>query len=98
MGTGNALVSARSAEAATEETEGCDRCALTTSRRSQTRVEISREKCGQAGRLVSTGQLNVLPRLHLRPINVVVFHVSQGEPVLELASRLDAFSAYPFRT
>ena len=28
---------------------------------------------GQAGRPISTGQLNALQRLHLRPINVVVF-------------------------
>jgi hypothetical protein len=28
---------------------------------------------GQAERAIRTGKLNVLPRLHLRPINVVVF-------------------------
>ena len=28
---------------------------------------------GQAERAISNGQLNVLPRLHIRPINVVVF-------------------------
>ena len=30
-------------------------------------------KWGQASRPFSTGQLNVLPRLHSRPINLVVF-------------------------
>jgi hypothetical protein len=29
---------------------------------------------GQAERAISNGQLNVLLRLHIRPINVVVFH------------------------
>ena len=31
------------------------------------------EKCGQANRLVSTGQLNALLRLHHPPINLVVY-------------------------
>ena len=34
----------------------------------------------QANRAISTGQLNALPRLHLRPIDVVVFHGPQGIP------------------
>jgi hypothetical protein len=29
---------------------------------------------GQAERAISTGQLNALLRLHIQPINVVVFH------------------------
>src|SRR3954468_4637218 len=32
----------------------------------------------QANRAISTSQLNALPRLHTWPINVVVFHGSQG--------------------
>ena len=52
----------------------------------------------QANRAISTGQLNALLRLHLRPIDVVVFHGPQGYLVLRGASRLDAFSGYPFRT
>ena len=52
----------------------------------------------QAYRAISTGQLNALLRLHLRPIDVVVFHGSQGYLVLRGASRLDAFSGYPFRS
>ena len=52
----------------------------------------------QAGRAISTGQLHALPRFHIRPIDVVVFHGSfEGELVLRLVSRLDAFSGYPFR-
>jgi hypothetical protein len=47
---------------------------------------------------VSTGWLNALRRLHLRPIDVVVFDVPQGSFVLGQASRLDAFSAYPNRS
>jgi hypothetical protein len=32
----------------------------------------------QASRAISTGKLNASPRLHLQPINVVVFHGSLG--------------------
>ena len=53
---------------------------------------------GQADRLISTGPLSTSPCLHARPINVVVFDEPQGSPVSGLASRLDAFSAYPYRT
>src|SRR5438876_9392520 len=53
-------------------------------------------------RPISTGRLNTLPCLHLRPINVVVYHGPYqvnpvGNLILERASHLDAFSAYPFR-
>src|SRR5207245_1269403 len=53
-------------------------------------------------RPISTGRLNALLRLHLRPINVVVYHGPYqvnpvGNLILERASHLDAFSAYPFR-
>ena len=37
----------------------------------------------QAYRAISTGQLNALLRLHLRPIDVVVFHGPQGRPGFE---------------
>ena len=37
----------------------------------------------QAFRAISTGQLNALLRLHLRPIDVVVFHGPQGRPGFE---------------
>ena len=54
-------------------------------------------------RAISTGQLNMLPCLHFRPINVMVSHGPYlvdpvGNLILERASHLDAFSAYPFRT
>jgi len=51
----------------------------------------------QADRAISTGKLQVLPLFHPRPINVVVFHDSQGILVLKWVSRLDAFSGYPVR-
>ena len=54
---------------------------------------LSRSGCGwkrpastgsdQANRAISTGQLNALLRLHLRPIDVVVFHGSLGIPCFE---------------
>ena len=51
----------------------------------------------QADRVISTGKLHTLLRFHTRPINVVVYHDSQGILVFRLVSRLDAFSGYPFR-
>ena len=53
-------------------------------------------------RPISTGRLNTLLCVHLRPINVVVYHGPYqvnpvGNLILERASHLDAFSAYPFR-
>jgi hypothetical protein len=51
----------------------------------------------QADRAISTGKLHTLLRFHTQPINVVVFHDSQGILVSRLVSRLDAFSGYPFR-
>ena len=58
---------------------------------------------GQASRPISTGKLNALLHLHTRPINVVVYNgplgtCVQGYLILKEASRLDAFSGYPFRT
>ena len=38
----------------------------------------------QANRAISTGQLNASPRLHIQPINVVVFHGSQGSSRFEV--------------
>ena len=50
----------------------------------------------QADRAISTGKLHALLHFHTRPINVVVFHDSQGILVFRWVSRLDAFSGYPF--
>ncbi len=54
---------------------------------------------------VSTSKLNVLLRLHVWPINLVVFQGTLVRPKADLrnlilgrASRLDAFSVYPFRS
>ena len=57
----------------------------------------------QATRPISTGQLHTLPCFHLRPINPVVYwgpyQVNpEGVLILRRASRLDAFSGYPFQT
>ncbi len=53
-------------------------------------------------RTISTGRLSTLLRLHRRPINLVVYQGSyslkgMGELISRTASRLDAFSGYPFR-
>ena len=60
------------------------------------RMSIRNEN-DQADRTISTGKLQALPLFHTRPINVVVFHGSQGILVLRWVSRLDAFSGYPVR-
>jgi hypothetical protein len=38
----------------------------------------------QANRAIRTGKLNASPHLHTRPINVVVFHGSQGNTRFEV--------------
>ena len=53
--------------------------------------------------VISTAQLNRLPGLHMPPIKRVVFPRPYpvnpvGNLILRTVSRLDAFSAYPFRT
>src|SRR5262249_34882221 len=66
------------------------------------RASTSRRRRIPSPRPISTGRLNTSPCVHLRPINLVV---CQGpylvDPVGDLisrqASRLDAFSASPFR-
>ena len=59
--------------------------------------------CVLSYRLISTGQLHTLRCFHIRPINPVVYwgpyQVNPvGNLILKQASRLDAFSGYPFRT
>jgi hypothetical protein len=58
---------------------------------------------GTSPRAISTAQLKHSHALHLRPINLVVYQGPYpvdpvGDLILESASRLDAFSAYPHRT
>ena len=47
-------------------------------------VTGSENESVQAIRAISTGKLNALPRLHTRPINVVVYHSSQGRTRFEV--------------
>src|ERR1700674_5357810 len=42
----------------------------------------------KANRAISTGKLNALPHLHTRPINVVVYHGSQGRTRFEVGFSL----------
>ena len=46
-------------------------------------LDLSSSGSNQANRAISTGQLNALLRVHLRPIDVVVFHGSSGIPCFE---------------
>ena len=53
-------------------------------------------------RSISTGQLKMSPFFHLQPINQIVFlgsyYIRMGKLISKEASRLDAFSGYPFQT
>ena len=53
---------------------------------------------GRAYRAIRTGRLSALPRVHPRPIDVMVSHGPRGDLVSREVSRLDAFSGYPVRT
>ena len=91
---------------------GCFARAMTTKPRKKRIIQVLHLRCmlpnqqanlastgsNQAYRAISTGQLNMLPCLHLRPIDEVVYLGPQGYLVLRGASRLDAFSGYPFRS
>ena len=60
------------------------------------------DKNPSSPRPISTGLLIALLRLHSRPIDLVVYQGSyslkgMGELISRTASRLDAFSGYPFR-
>ena len=93
---------------------GCDPSAMATEtccqgsaaklRRSSLRNSIASTNfiVDPSPRPISTGRLNTLLCLHLRPINVMVCHGPYlvdpvGNLILERASYLDAFSTYPFR-
>ena len=59
-------------------------------------------KCNSSPRPISTGRLNTLLCVHLRPINVVTYHGPYlvnpvGDLISRRVSRLDAFSGYLFR-
>jgi hypothetical protein len=67
--------------------------------------EVPGKFYGQAERPISTGKLHALLRFHIPPIKEVVFlrpsypdASGLGDLILGRASRLDAFSGYPFRT
>ncbi len=67
--------------------------------------EVPGKFYGQAERPISTGKLHALLRFHIPPIKEVVFlrpsesdESDLGDLILGRASRLDAFSGYPFRT
>src|SRR5664279_3395248 len=60
--------------------------------RSKQSVSMDTEnESNQANRTISTGKLHALPHLHTRPINVVVFHGSQGNTRFEVGFPLRCF-------
>ena len=62
----------------------------------------SNQRAKLSPRPISTSQLNTSPCVHLWPINLIIFEGSyflrMGNLILGGASRLDAFSVYPFRS
>ena len=50
----------------------------------------------QVNRAISTGKLHALPHFHTRPINVVVFHGSQGRTSFEAGFPLRCFQRLSF--
>ena len=60
--------------------------------RQHARMRMDTEnESNQANRTISTGKLHALPHLHTRPINVVVFHGSQGNSRFEVGFPLRCF-------
>ena len=58
------------------------RCPSSVLRRLSTASRLGDES-NQVERAISTGQLHALPRFHIRPIDVVVFHGSSGRTCFE---------------
>ena len=58
----------------------------------------SRPETNQANRVISTGKLHMSPCFHTQPINVVVFHDSQGSSSIEVGFPLRCFQrlSFPF--
>jgi hypothetical protein len=88
--------SAMATETCCQRAQPIGRCSLKNSIASTNMV------VAPSPRPISTGRLNTLLCVHLRPINVMVCHGPYlvdpvGNLILERASHLDAFSAYPFR-
>ncbi len=77
--------------------ESCDgRSGSTLASAAKPRGQRFEKKNDQASRAISIGQLNALPRLHLRPIDVVVFDgpsggLRPGRPRLEVRFPLRCF-------
>ena len=55
-----------------------------------------KDKKDQVNRVISTSQLHMLPYFHTWPINVVVFHDSQGIPSFKAGFPLRCFQRLSF--
>ena len=85
-----------------------EHCETGASRRILKTAQLAFQQAGQdkypsSPRPISTGLLSASLRLHIRPINLVVYQGSyslkgMGELISRWASRLDAFSGYPIQT
>ena len=72
---------------------GCNTCAMVESEKNETieRRSVRIRKEGQGDHPISTARLNVLPRVHLQPIDVVVYHGMNGTPNLRESFPLRCF-------
>ena len=84
---------------------GCNSCAMITGENFRELMQIFNrsKKIDKAFRPISTSQLHMLPCFHFQPIKQVIFlrpwgTIRSGRSLSEPASRLDAFSGYPFQT
>ena len=73
-----------------KDVEGRNKSADHGFQHARTRMDIENES-NQANRTISTGKLHALPHFHTRPINVVVFHGSQGNTRFEVGFPLRCF-------
>src|ERR1700753_2819618 len=62
-----------------------------TKKRSKLCPMDTKNESNQANRTISTGKLHALPHFHTRPINVVVYHGSQGNARFEVGFPLRCF-------
>ena len=80
--------------------ENCTHCIIFLSQMQDAKLQPYGRFLRSSGRPISNGQLHASLHFHLRPIYLVVFKGSSilrsGDLILGTASRLDAFSVYPF--
>ena len=88
IGCGHSANTTRPAKGSVKNSGHQTRSMRLSSYRSQMGID---NESDQADRAISTGKLHALLRFHTRPINVVVFHGSQGRTRFEVGFPLRCF-------